>query len=458
MLNSNLHRFILCFFAVTFCIQSCFSQNLKNIKVLENLVFLEGEINGKELITNAEVVILKDLKIGKNDTLIFGEGVKVKVNSKVRIFNKGVLQILGTENHPVEIVNNKNGKNWKGIFSNGYLEINYAYFSGVTGKYVIRQVDDNVKLQNTLFQDNKSRETLAFKNCSVVINNNVLQNSKGEGMLLLKCNGIVKQNISCEISDAIEASDCHNLTITENFIINSSDDGIDVNNGTNISVTNNTIINCRDKGISISGNYHDSTLLFKGNYIQNCRRGIGIGGKGVVYLDGNIYSNNKKQLFLENKKALSVISRGEYFKETRTIDSHIAVSNNRPFLVEFNECLKMKIEIGKKNIESIALMNEYAFPVGLKGLLIMNEEQVMYKFIRHKIIFPSSEIILDNKQLGKLRNSFLLNGILVENQVRLVYEKQSVREKGKKQNYWIYISTFLLLISVIGFLTIKRKK
>ncbi len=456
MLNPYLHRFTLYCFAVTFCIQSCFSQNPKNIKVLETSVFLEGEISGKELITNAEVVILKDLKIGKNDTLIFGEGVKVKVNSKVRIFNKGVLQIMGTENHPVELLNNKNGKNWKGIFSNGYLEINYANFSGVTGEYVIRQVDGNVKLENTLFQYNKSREVLGFKNCSAVINNNVLQNNKGEGMLLLKCNGIVKQNISFESSDAIEASDCHNLTITENFIINSSDDGIDVNNGTNISVTNNTIINCRDKGISISGNHHDSTLLFKGNYIKNCRRGIGVGGKGVVYLDGNLYSNNKKQLFLENKKALSVISRGEYFKETRTIDSYVTIYNDRPFLVEFNECIKMEIEIGNKNIESIALINEYAFPVGLKGLLIMNDEQVMYKFIRYEIIFPSSEIIVDNKHQVKLRNTFLRNGILVGNQVRLVYKKQSVR--GKSKNYWIYISAFVLLMSVIGFLTIKRNK
>lgn len=436
--------------------------NTRNYFDVGKAVILGGKINGKKILKNTEVVIFKDLKIGKHDTLIFGEGVIVKVNPQVRIFNKGVLKIIGTEKTPVILSNRKKEKAWLGIFSTGTLEVSYAYFSGIKGESVIRQIEGTAKMQNTLSQYNKVRETASFNICPVVINNNIVKHSKGEGILLLKCSGIVKNNSLFGIPDAIEATHCKDLTITENFIIDASDDGIDVNFGSNIHVNYNTAINCKDKGMSVSGNEHDSTIFFEGNYIQDCTRGIGIEGKGVVNLIGNIYYNNKKQLFLENIKGLTVYSRGEYFNTTKTIDPHVNISDQKTFTEQYLEGLqvKMKVDMSNKKVWSISLFNEHSFPISLKGLSIKSGKKILYHFNHDEIVFPLNEIVLHDRQLEKLFNRLVMNDVKAKKTIKSEYNNKSIKKKHKKkkqQNYWLYISTVIVVVSIIGFLIVKKK-
>tara|TARA_B100000795_G_scaffold268759_1_gene256421 strand:- start:8975 stop:11683 length:2709 start_codon:yes stop_codon:yes gene_type:complete len=434
--------------------------NARNYFDVGKAVILGGEIKGEKVIKNAQVVIWKDLKIGKNSSLTFGEGVTVKLNPKVRIFNKGVLRIIGHKNQPVVLTNRKKEKGWLGIFSTGYLEINYAYFSGVIGESVVRQIDGTAKMQNTLSQYNSVRETVSFNKCPVIINDNVVKNSKGEGLLFLKCSGIVKRNSLFGIPDAIEATYCKDLLITENFMIDASDDGIDVNFGSNVYVTHNTAINCKDKGMSITSTESDSTIFFEHNYIQNCTRGIGVEGKGVVNLNKNIYYNNKEQLFLETTKGLTVYSNGEHFNTLDKIDIHVDISNQKTFSKEYLDGLniEMKVDKNKNKVNSITLISKHTFPISLKGVSIRSGKKVLYQFNEHEIIFPSEKLILRSSQSKKIFKYNVLNDVKAKKKIKLFYKNETITQKIKKSNYWSYVVGFVLLTSVVGLLIIKKKK
>lgn len=434
--------------------------NTRNHFDIGKAVVLGGKIKGKKVLKNTHVVIFKDLKIGAKSSLTFGEGVTVTVNPNIRIYNRGVLKIIGTKKRPVVLKNRKRNEAWLGIFSTGMLEINHAQFSGIKGESVIRQIEGQAKMQNTLSQYNKVRETASFNSCPAIVTNNVVKYSKGEGILFLKCSGLVKHNALFGIPDGIEATRCKDLTITENFMIDASDDGIDVNYGSNIHVTHNTAINCKDKGMSISGKEHDSTIFFEENYIQNCTRGIGVEGKGIVNLIGNIYYNNKKQLFLENRKGLTIYSKGEHFNSIKTIDKHVTVTDLKTFSLQYLEGLQVKMEYGKtgNTVDSVTLTNQHLFPISLKGLAIKSGKKVLYKFNEHVVLFPGKGITIESKQTPKSFDKLVLNKVKSKKKIKLIDTTKPKVKKKKNKGNWIYIFGSLVLVLGAGIWFVKKKR
>jgi spore coat protein H len=430
--------------------------NTRNYFDVGTAVILGGEIKGNKVIKNAHVVIFKDLKIGKNSSLTFGEGAVVKVNPKVRIFNSGTLKIIGNKKKPVIFANRKKGKAWLGILSKGILEINHANFSGVTGESVVRQINGEAIMKNTCSSYNSVRETASFNICPVEVTNNVIRDSKGEGLLFLKCNGLVKNNSLFGVPDGIEATMCNDMLITENFLIDATDDGIDVNFGSNVRVSFNTAINCKDKGMSITGKENDSTIFFENNYIENCTKGIGVEGKGTVNLNGNIYYNNKNQLILENTEGLTVYSKGEYFNNSKTVNSNVIVTGQNSFSEVYLKGIniKMKVDKIKNKVSSITLTNKHDFPISLKGVSIVSGKKVLYKFNKHEVVFPSKEVLLKSKQSKSQNIPFVINDLKAKKKIKLKYKNQLII--GEEQNYKFLIGG-LFIAGVIGFFIIKRK-
>ena len=431
--------------------------NTRNYFDIGKAVILGGEIQGDKIIKNAQVVVFKDLKIGKHSSLTFGEGVVVKVNPKVRIFNNGTLKIVGNRTNPVILANRKKGQGWLGILSKGILEINYAKFSGVTGESVVRQINGSAIMKNTCLFYNTVREAASFNKCSVVITNNIVRDSQGEGLLFLKCHGLVKHNSLFRVPDGIEATMCNDMLITENFLIDATDDGIDVNYGSNIRVSFNTTINCKDKGMSVTGKENDSTIFFENNYIENCTRGIGIEGKGVVNLSGNIYYNNKNQLILENTEGLTVYSNGEYFNNSISIDPHIILSDEKEFSNVYLNGLNVKMKYYKTNqkVSSIILRNQNTFPISLKGVSIVSGKKVLYKFNNHEVVFPSKEISLQSKQSKSQNIRFVINDVKAKKKIKILYRNTKIL--GEKRNYNILIGTIFIVLITGLFLIIRKR-
>ena len=156
---------------------------------------------------------------------------------------------------------------------------------------------------------NSVRETVSFNHCPVKITNNYFNTNEGEGILFLDCSGVATDNYILNINDAIEATNCNNMKITNNFILNSGDDGIDVNYGFNISVYNNTIIKSSDKGISLSLDSLSILNLIHNNILISNHIGIGLEGNGTAMLNNNSYQNNDSKIFVEHPKTITINSK-----------------------------------------------------------------------------------------------------------------------------------------------------
>lgn len=436
--------------------------NARSTFTIGKAIFLGGKLSKDEKFGKKDIVIFKDLTIPKGKKLTIGKGVSVTVKPGVKIYNYGVLAIEGTEDKPVSFTAKKRGFAWLGIYSEGDLSVEHAVFTGVTGESVIRQIGGKATFNNTVCKFNTVRETASFNKCPAEVLNNLVKESKGEGILFLKCSGICKNNQLYNVPDAIEATYCSNLTITENFLLDAPDDGIDVNYGSNITVTNNIVINCKDKGFSITADPKDSTIFFHNNYIANCNRGVGVEGKGIIYLKGNTYVNNKTQLFLENTDGLTVTSHDEKFTSQKTIDKHVKLINPKAFEQHQDLSLNVKIEATKNNkkLAEITLTSPYNFPVNLNGIRIQAKNKTVYKFNEDVILFPGEKIILKDKQdkksfakrvfnsVGKVQNLWLA---LNENEV-------GAEKKIEKGNSQFVLFGSLVLAVLIGSIFIYKRK
>lgn len=435
--------------------------NTRSTFWIKKAIFLGGVLTKDEIINSKDVVVYKDLTIPKGKSLKIGKGISVTFNPGVRIFNYGSLIIEGTEDQPIKLSAKKENSSWLGIYSEGGLSVTYAVFTGVTGESVVRQIGGSAKFNNTICKYNNVRETASFNKCPVEANNNIVKESKGEGILFLKCSGICINNQLYNIPDAIEATFCTNFTISENYLLNAPDDGIDVNYGSNINVINNTAINCKDKGLSITANPKDSTIYFHNNYIANCKRGIGVEGEGIINLKGNIYVNNQTQLFLENTEGLTVTSNREQFSSQKTIDSHVKLVAPKEYRKEVLG-LETALTIVKSGeyLDKITLISPYHFPINLKGIQIQSKKELVYKFNNDLVLFPNNKIELVDKQDKKSFSKRVFNNVGKIKNLRLTFGKGKFGTKNKVDKVVspsIIISSIVFVI-LLGFLFFFKRK
>ncbi len=283
--------------------------NSRNIFWVGEFDFLKDTITKKTVIENKNIIIDRNLIIEPNGELIIKGNSKIQITPNCKILNFGKLKIIGSENESVVIKCSDEYFSWGGIYSEGFIDLKYVDFMQVEGESIVRQIGGEAKMTNCRATYNSVRETVSFNHCPVKITNNYFNTNGGEGILFLDCSGVATNNSVLNIKDAIEATNCNNMKITNNFILNSGDDGIDVNYGFNISVSNNTIIKSSDKGISLTLDSLSILNLIHDNILMSNHIGIGLEGNGTAMLNNNTYQKNNTKIFIEHPKTITINSK-----------------------------------------------------------------------------------------------------------------------------------------------------
>ncbi len=283
--------------------------NSRNIFWVGKFDSLKDTITKKTIIENKNIIIDQNLIIDPDGELIIKGNSTIQINPNCKILNFGKLKIIGSENESIVMKCSDEYFAWGGIYSEGFLDMEYIDFMQVEGESIVRQIGGEAKMINCRATYNNVRETVSFNHCPVKITNNYFNTNGGEGILFLDCSGIATDNSVLNIKDAIEATSCNNMKIANNFILNSGDDGIDINYGFNISVYNNTIIKSFDKGISLTLDSLSKLNLIKNNTLLSNNIGIGIEGSGTAMLNKNIYQNNNTKVFIEHPRTITINSK-----------------------------------------------------------------------------------------------------------------------------------------------------
>ncbi len=407
--------------------------NTRNFFEVGKAEFLSGEINETITIKNKTVVVSDDLVITKNGTLKITGKSTILIAAGKSIRNNGTLIIEGSEANRITITSADERSGWKGIHSEGVLDVSYADFSQAEAWSVIRQVHGEAKMVNCTSKYNTCGSAISFNDCPVVVTNNVFSNSKGEGILFLKCSGIINHNIVIGLNDGIEGTFCHDLIIENNYSAFGSDDGLDVNYGVNIKLQNNTAYGNKDKGLSITADTNCTTNVYANNYVANNSKGIGGESVGVISLENNVYVNNKESIVLEKFDHLKISSTNELFVGTRKMPESVIATNNT--VGSYSILDRVLFEVDRdldKNISSITISSTAPFPINLDGLFIKSGNDVLFNAKGILILFPNKEIELIAKREDdeRKKNIIVLNKLDEIGKITFLLNGETVDEGG----------------------------
>jgi len=257
---------------------------------------------------NSPYYLTSDLEINKNDTLIISKGATVILSPGVNIHALGDIFINGTQEEPVLLIPEIEGKGWGRINVRGpnvKLKIEHAIIIDGTiysvGALVEMNYVDFINRQNLPWNGAIARiirGSANIQNCSIT------GIKKGEGFLNHNMDSVYIYNCFFEaIPDAVEFININNSLIRKNTFFNIADDAIDLNHAENILIDSNFIFGVDDRGFEIGSEHFGSSkdIILKNNLVAHCKEGICFkeGSNGIA-ANNTLYSNDIGVNCIEN--------------------------------------------------------------------------------------------------------------------------------------------------------------
>lgn len=258
------------------------------------------------LLKSGSYIVEKNIIFPFGINLVIEKGTIIKMKEKTNLLVYGAIELNGTKQEPIKIINNNKNKVFGTISSIGdrttkcqinYLEIyggseafiNGIHLSGALSLYNHK----NIKITNSYIHHNSADDGLNIKNANILIENNIFNANMADQVDLDFCIGSVKDNKFIEKS---LIKDFDKVIIpTDN-----NGDGLDFS-GSTIIVKNNEFKGFLDKGISIGE--HTWAWINSNIFIQN-RSALTAKDQSKVYLSNNNYKDNKISVEMYQKKKI----------------------------------------------------------------------------------------------------------------------------------------------------------
>lgn len=264
---------------------------LKNISLIEetlmNINFSKGEFKKKIIKITKDTLISDNWKIKYDEKLIINKGVKITLKD-VYLRIEGGIEILGEENHPVNIISPENGSSTIYIQSKSPVNISHTNFYNLTNQKSPYQQPASITFYETPEIN--------------ITDSNFNKNNYGDDFLnFFRCKNVKISNTNIEntYSDALD-SDFSNIFINNSIFKNIGNDAID-GSGSKITIVKSNFTLAKDKAISAGEN---SRFEVNDCFIKNNAIGLVSKDNSVVISKNNQLINNKLDLAVFKKKKI----------------------------------------------------------------------------------------------------------------------------------------------------------
>jgi len=263
-------------------------------------------INKTYIFPKGEHIIKSDLIFPYGYSVLIEAGTTIKIEEGKSILVYGSLDINGTKEQPVKIINLTTSKPFGVVGSigdgNSNVNINHLEIYGgnqdmINGAFLSGQLSlynhKKVILQNSFVHHGSADDGLNIKNAEILIKNNTFNANFADQVDIDFCKGMVTNNkfISKEFLDNFT-----DIKLPED----DNGDGLDFS-GSKMIVNNNIFNGFLDKGISVGEN--TQALIVKNKFIDN-RSAITAKDQSQIYVYSNSYTNNKINIEMYQKKKI----------------------------------------------------------------------------------------------------------------------------------------------------------
>lgn len=240
--------------------------------------------------------------VNEDEVLVIRKGVQVLIDPDVSIQIKGTLLVDGSKEFPVVFTSSNDLKPWGSLYwQNNHHISKLKHFKVINGN------NHRTSLQYYSGVVSAYNSTIILENCEFKQNRGIdVLNVKYSYSLVDRC--LVIDNAD----DAIDYDFSSGKIMNSKFISNGGD-GVDLSFATTL-IENNFFEKNADKGISVG---EKSMPIIKNNQLKSSQIGIAVKDISVARITGNTFIENKKDIFLYNKKpyfggGLGILSNNKY--------------------------------------------------------------------------------------------------------------------------------------------------
>lgn len=216
------------------------------------------EPTGEIVLGPGDVIVEKDILVGKHQSLTIEPGTTLHMRKGVGIYSRGRVKVNGTKDARVRIIP-ADGEPW-GAFGVSGATSDHSTFTfveirgGSTGKHLgilfkgMLSVYNcpNVRLQNCFFGENyHGDDAVNLAQSNVFVDQCEWENAKSDALDLDMCTGILQDSVWRNSgNDAVDLMTCQ-ISLFNCQFIGSGDKGVSVGEETHALVSDSVIFNCK---------------------------------------------------------------------------------------------------------------------------------------------------------------------------------------------------------------------